>query len=226
MKIIYLTQCKSIKSTLTFLLVCIFIGLQASAQSADTLKIEQSFDKNQGQWQSYVYIGASAVEIGGQTKYNPFISGGSLVKTFQVSDKFYLRSGLSFQFYDGGYDIQDQEFSETNTLIGVPIYSDFTIGHIGNKIQSLIMLGVVPKFHAFRTIENYTQGLDETEYFEGFNFETRFGFGFRIDTSTADKYSSLDILLNFAFDAFTAGYDDDNEFKLTNYGVVNIGYNF
>jgi len=32
-------------------------------------------------------------------------------------------------------------------------------------------------------------------------------------------------LLNFAFDAFTAGYDD-NEFKLTNYGVVNIGYNF
>jgi len=225
MKIIYLTQCKSIKSTLTFLLVCLFIGLQSSAQSADTLKIEQTFDKNQGQWQSYVYIGASAVEIGGRSKYNPFISGGSLVKTFQVSDKFYLRSGLSFQFYDGGYDIQDQEFSETNTLIGVPIYSDFTIGHIGNKIQSLILFGVVPKFHAFRTIENYTQGQDETEYFEGFNFETRFGFGFRIDTSTVDKYSSLDILLNFAFDAFTAGYDD-NEFKLTNYGVVNIGYNF
>jgi len=214
------------KPNLTFLLIGIMIGLNASAQKADTLQIKKPFDNNQGQWQSYVYIGASAVEIGGQTKYNPFISGGSLVRTFAISDKFYLRSGLSFQFYDGGYDIQDQEFSETNTFIGIPVYSDFTIGHIGNKIQSLILLGVVPKFHAFRTIENYTQGQDETEYFEGFNFETRFGFGFRIDTSTADRYSSLDILLNFAFDAFTAGYDDAEEFKLTNYGVVNIGYNF
>ena len=214
------------KTNLTFLVVCLFIGLQASAQSADTSQIAQNFDKNQGKWQSYVYIGASAVEIGGKTKYNPFISGGSLVKTFQLSDNFYLRSGLSFQFYDGGYDIQDQEFSETNTFIGIPVYTDFAVGKIGNKIQSLVLLGVVPKFHAFRTIENYTQNQDETEYFEGFNFETRFGFGFRIDTSTVDQYSSLDILLNFAFDAFTAGYDNTEEFKLTNYGVVNIGYNF
>ena len=219
-------QADRMKTNLAFLLVFIFIGMNASAQSADTLQIAQTFDKNQGQWQSYVYIGASAVEIGGQTKYNPFISGGSLVRTFAVSDKFYLRSGLSFQFFDGGYDIQDQEFSETNTFIGIPIYSELTIGHIGNKIQSLVLLGVVPKFHAVRSIENYTQGQDDTAYFEGFNFETRAGFGFRIDTSTVDRYSSLDVLLNFGLDAFTAGYDEADEFKMTNYGVVNIGYNF
>ena len=213
------------KLKLTFLAISLFIGLQANAQTTEADQVASNFDNNQGEWQSYVYIGASAVEIGGQTKYNPFISGGSVVKTFDISDQFYLRSGLSFQFYDGGYDIQNEEFSETNTLIGIPVYTDFAVGKIGNNIQSLVLLGVVPKFHAFRTVENYTQGQDETEYFEGFNFETRFGFGFRIDTSKGDEYSSLDILINFAFDAFTTGYDDANEFKLTNYGVVNIGYN-
>jgi hypothetical protein len=49
MKIIYLTQFNSMKSKLTFLLVCLFIGLIASAQSTDTLEVAHSFDKNQGQ---------------------------------------------------------------------------------------------------------------------------------------------------------------------------------
>ena len=222
----YSPQVDRMKTNLAFLILFIVIGINASAQSADTLQVAQTFDKNQGQWQSYVYIGASAVEIGGQTKYNPFISGGSLVRTFTVSDKFYLRSGLSFQFFDGGYDIQDQEFSETYTFIGLPVYTDIPIGHIGNKIQSLLLLGVVPKFHAIRSLENYTQAQDDITYFEGFNFETRAGFGFRIDTSTVNRYSSLDVLLNFGLDAFTAGYDEADEFKMTNYGVVNIGYNF
>ena len=51
------------KTNLTFLIVCLFIGLIASAQSADTSQVAQTFDRNQGEWQSYVYVGASALEI-------------------------------------------------------------------------------------------------------------------------------------------------------------------